>query len=128
MLLKNVCFMMGYLVVMETYGTYFILISAFFCNVHSIGAINVCTNCEINRYNIDEFIQHYKYYVLFDTGSSSCMNHVTSGDPGICLPVDVLFAGSKLFFFQLYLYNNNKSRPQSQTQPSKQPKISIHIE
>ena len=31
-----------------------------FCNVHIIGPINVCTNFEINRYNIDEFRKHAK--------------------------------------------------------------------
>ena len=30
----------------------------FFCMIHSIGAINVCTNFEINRYKIDEFRRH----------------------------------------------------------------------
>ena len=31
---------------------------ACFCNVHSIGPINVCANFEINRYTIDEFRKH----------------------------------------------------------------------
>ena len=29
-----------------------------FCNVHIIGPINVCTNFETKRYNIDEFIKY----------------------------------------------------------------------
>ena len=29
-----------------------------FCKVHSIGTVNVCTNFDINRYKIDEFIKH----------------------------------------------------------------------
>ena len=37
-----------------------ILINAFFCKVHSIGPINVCANCVINRYKIDEFRKHAK--------------------------------------------------------------------
>ena len=45
---------------------YIILINAFFCNVHIIGPINVCTNFEISRYNIDEFRKHAKIYVLFE--------------------------------------------------------------
>ena len=48
---------MGYLVAMETCVTLF-LIGAYFCMIHSIGAINVCTNFEINRYKIDEFRKH----------------------------------------------------------------------
>ena len=35
-----------------------------FCNVHIIGPINVCTNFEINRYNIDE-IRKYTKIVCF---------------------------------------------------------------
>ena len=31
-----------------------------FCKVHSLGPINVCTNFEINRCKIDEFIKHAK--------------------------------------------------------------------
>ena len=42
-----------YLVAMETCVTLFWL-------VHSIGAINVCTNFEINRYKIDELRKHAK--------------------------------------------------------------------
>ena len=30
----------------------------FFCKVHSIGAINVCTNFDINRNKIDAFTKH----------------------------------------------------------------------
>ena len=40
-----------------------ILIGAFFCMIHSISPINVCTDFEINRYKIDEFRQHAK--ILF---------------------------------------------------------------
>ena len=39
---------------------YVILINAFFCKVHSIGPINVCTNFEINRYKMDEYRKHAK--------------------------------------------------------------------
>ena len=38
--------------------SYVTFIDASFCNVHSIGPINVCRNFEINRYNIDEFRKH----------------------------------------------------------------------
>ena len=57
MLMKNaLCFIMGYVVAMETYITLFL--SMHFCKVHGIGAINVCTNFEINLYKIDEFRKH----------------------------------------------------------------------
>ena len=39
---------------------YVILINASFCKVHNIGAIDVRTNFEINRYKIDEFRKHAK--------------------------------------------------------------------
>ena len=61
MLMKNaLCFIMGYLVAIETHVTLYL--SMHFCkvHVHSIGAINVCTNFEINRYKIDEFRKHAK--------------------------------------------------------------------
>ena len=51
LLLKNVlCFVMGYLVFMETYITLFD--SAVFYVIHTcrIGPINVCTNFETNSY------------------------------------------------------------------------------
>ena len=47
---------------------YIIFIDAFFCMIHSIGAINVCTNFEINRYKNDEF---RKAFVLFDVCRTS---------------------------------------------------------
>ena len=57
MLMKNtLCFIMGYLVAMETNVTFY---QCIFCKVH-IGAINVCNNIEINRYKIDEFRKHAK--------------------------------------------------------------------
>ena len=59
MVLKNLlCFVMGYLVVMETCIT--------FCVIHtySIGPINMCTNFETNRY------KNAKLYVLFDNFAS----------------------------------------------------------
>ena len=31
-----------------------------FCMIYSLGATNVCTNFEINRYKIDEFRKHAK--------------------------------------------------------------------
>ena len=46
---------MGYLVVMET--------CAFFA--HSIVPVNVCSNFEINLYNIDEFRKHAKIVFYF---------------------------------------------------------------
>ena len=58
-LINVLCFIRGYLVVVETYVTLFQCI-------HSIGTINVCTNFEINRYTIDDFRKHAKSYVLFD--------------------------------------------------------------
>ena len=42
----EVCFVMGFVVAMET------CVILIFCMIHSIGAINVCTNFEINRYKI----------------------------------------------------------------------------
>ena len=42
-----------------------ILITSFFCKVHSVDPINVCANFEINRYT-DDFRVHAKIYVLFD--------------------------------------------------------------
>ena len=35
-----------------------ILIDACFCKVHSTGPINVCTNCDIDRYKLHEFRKH----------------------------------------------------------------------
>ena len=55
---------MGNLVAMETYVTLYW--SMHFCNVYSIGPINVCTNFDVNRYTIDEFRKHAKSHVLFD--------------------------------------------------------------
>ena len=61
MLMKHIlCFIMGYLVPMETYVT-LSLSMHFFCKVHGIGAINVCANFGINWYKIaqiDEFRKH----------------------------------------------------------------------
>ena len=37
---------------------YVTFIDVYFCTVHIIGPINVCTNFEISRYNIDEFIKY----------------------------------------------------------------------
>ena len=48
-----------------------------FCKVHGIGAINVCTNFEINRYKIDEFRKHAKIVVLFDvTGHKNDTSYI----------------------------------------------------
>ena len=53
---KRPCFIVGYLVVMETHVTLFVLMH--FCKVYGIGAINVCTNFDINPYKIYEFRKH----------------------------------------------------------------------
>ena len=37
-----------------------------FCMIHSIGAINVCINFEINRYKLTNLESIQKSYVLFD--------------------------------------------------------------
>ena len=59
MLMENaLCFIMGYLVAMET--CHVIFYQCKFCKVHGIGAINMCTDFEINRYKIDEFTKHSK--------------------------------------------------------------------
>ena len=79
--LKNgLCFVMGYLVVMEIYVTLFV--SMHFCKVHSIGPINVCTNFEINRHKIDEFRKHAKI-VFYLTSRDAKMVRGTSWQPGI---------------------------------------------
>ena len=53
--LKNaLCFIIGYLVPMEIRVTVICLVH-FFCMIHSICPINVCTDFEINWYKIDEF-------------------------------------------------------------------------
>ena len=52
------------LVNMEIYVTLFL--SIHFCKVYSIGAVNVYTNLEINRYTIDEFRKHANIVFLFD--------------------------------------------------------------
>ena len=46
----------------------------FFCKVHIIGAINVCTNFEINRYKIDEFRRHaiIVYYLTSRDAKTVC--------------------------------------------------------
>ena len=80
--LKNaLCFIMGYFVAMETYDCYVTFICVYLCNVHIIGPINVCTNFEISRYNIDEFRKYakiacfigrhvtQKWYVVYHSGS-----------------------------------------------------------
>ena len=54
------------MVALET--CYVILSGAFFCMIHSIGAINVCTNFEINRYNINVFRKHAKIVCFPDVG------------------------------------------------------------
>ena len=57
--LKNaLCFIIGYLVAMETCVTLFL--SIHFSKVHRKGPINVCSDIEINRYKIDEFRKHAK--------------------------------------------------------------------
>ena len=61
-LTNALCFVMGYFVAMET--CYVTFIDVCFCNIHIIGTINVCTNFEINRYNIDEF-RKYANIVCF---------------------------------------------------------------
>ena len=50
---------MEYLAAMETY-----VMLLFVCNVHSIDPVNVCTNSEINRYNIYEVRKHAKIVCL----------------------------------------------------------------
>ena len=44
---------MGHLVAMEIRVTLFLLVQ-FFCMIHIIGPINVCTDFEINRYKIEQ--------------------------------------------------------------------------
>ena len=45
---------------------YVTFIDVCFCNVYIIVPVNVCTNFEINHYNIDEFRNMQKSYVLFN--------------------------------------------------------------
>ena len=42
-----------------------ILMAACFCKVHRICPINVCTNFEINRYQIDDFRKHENVMFYF---------------------------------------------------------------
>ena len=44
---------------------YIIFIDVYFCKVHSIGAITVCTNFEINMYKFNKF-RNMQKRVLFD--------------------------------------------------------------
>ena len=46
---------------------YVILIGSFFCMMHSIGPINVCTDFEINRYKIDKFRKHANKFMFYLT-------------------------------------------------------------
>ena len=57
--LKNaLCFIMGYFVATETYFKLLLLMHVLQCRYY--WSINVCTNFEINLYNIDEFRKYVK--------------------------------------------------------------------
>ena len=60
--LKNaLCFIMGYFMEYCHGNTCCVtFIDVCFCNAHIIGPLNVCTNFEINWYNIDKFRKYSK--------------------------------------------------------------------
>ena len=64
---KNaLCFIMGYLVAMEI-GVTLLVIDAFFCMIHSIAPINVCTDFEINWHKIDGIYKTCKNRMFYLT-------------------------------------------------------------
>ena len=89
-LFKNaLCFIMGYLVAMEMRVTLFLLVD-FFCMIHSISPINVCTDFEISRYKIDEFRKHAKI-VFYLTSRDAKTVRRTSWRLGILLGINMTF-------------------------------------
>ena len=74
---------------------YVICINAFFCNVYSIGPINMCTDFEINRYKIDEF-RKYAKIVFYLTHKRYVVRHGDTSDR---------------YFYQEYFETNQKSLP-----------------
>ena len=67
--------------------------------IHSIGAINVCTNFEINRYKIDEFRKHAKIVFYLTSRETKTVRRTSWW----------LWDTSASYFDQEHFENNQKS-------------------
>ena len=71
-------FIMGYLVAMEIRVTLFLLVQ-FFCMIHIICPMNVCTDVEINRYKIDHVRKYAKIVFYFTSRDEKMVRRASCG-------------------------------------------------